>query len=152
MLAHKVIQKEFNLAGDSLDGALNLEQQTFRLLAENEASLSRLADVKADRLSQSLDEDAALAARLQALYDQDQIAKRQALESFECEICFETLPHDYIVQFERCHHSYCRDCIRSHVSSTLTERRYPILCPSCVAGKADEAAGALYVIQRPHLS
>ncbi|KAF8899629.1 hypothetical protein CPB84DRAFT_1780264 [Gymnopilus junonius] len=126
-------------------------KQVSLLLAENEMLLARLdeqsMDIEAERNApQNLDDDVALAAKLQALYDQDQTSKKPTLETFDCGICFETLANDYIVQFEQCHHSYCRNCLMVHVSSALRERRYPILCPSCAAEKAEEAAAIDYDI------
>ncbi|KAF8967727.1 hypothetical protein BDZ97DRAFT_1656009 [Flammula alnicola] len=62
--------------------------------------------------------------------------KKQA--TFQCAICLEELQIDHIAQFASCKHSFCRDCLRTHVISTLNQRRYPILCPACSAGNAHE--------------
>ncbi|KIM44614.1 hypothetical protein M413DRAFT_442575 [Hebeloma cylindrosporum] len=85
-----------------------------------------------------------LAMELQRLYDEEDRqlgAERSALKKdsqvdfFDCGICFENLHRDNVAQFASCKHRYCRSCLREHVSSTLEQRRYPIICPECKAKK-----------------
>jgi hypothetical protein len=91
-----------------------------------------------------------LARELQRFYDEEDRqlgVKRNALkkyaqvESFDCGICFENLHRENIAQFASCKHRYCRSCLREHVSSTLKQRRYPIICPECKAKKVLNPAG-----------
>ena len=91
-----------------------------------------------------------LALELQRFYDEEDRqlgAERSALrkhaqaEFFDCGICFENLHRENIAQFASCKHRYCRSCLREHVSSTLEQRRYPIICPECKAKNVPNPAG-----------
>ncbi|PPQ65760.1 hypothetical protein CVT26_000361 [Gymnopilus dilepis] len=62
--------------------------------------------------------DAIAAARMQAAEEIEQRLKRPF---FECGICIDTLPHDYIIRFDR-------------------YRQCPIPCPTCAATKASNAS------------
>jgi len=64
---------------------------------------------------------------------------------FECGICMEEMLDDSIACPEPCGHAFCRECLRGHVTTRLGERRFPILCPTCTAGKGKgkEAAGEI---------
>jgi hypothetical protein len=55
--------------------------------------------------------------------------------SFECGICMEEMPEDSIARPDPCEHAFCRECLREHVTARLDEHRFPILCPTCIAGK-----------------
>ena len=90
--------------------------------------------------------DAIAAARMQAAEEIEQRFKRP---SFECGICIDTLPHDYIIRFDRCQHPYCRDCLRNYVSCALKDRQCPIPCPTCAATKASNASSALCTVSFP---
>jgi hypothetical protein len=83
------------------------------------------------------------AMRLQNEFDQEdralsaqraQLAK-SAQRLFECGICMEEMPDDSIARPDPCKHAFCRECLRGHVAARLDEHRYPILCPTCTAGK-----------------
>jgi hypothetical protein len=54
---------------------------------------------------------------------------------FECGVCMETLPEDYVTLLDPCGHKFCRVCIRNYVCSKLTDRCFPILCPVCMTGR-----------------
>jgi hypothetical protein len=58
---------------------------------------------------------------------------------FECGVCMDEHPEDYVTLLDPCGHKFCRDCIRNHVGAKLAERHFPILCPVCMAeeGKSD---------------
>ena len=54
---------------------------------------------------------------------------------FECLICFDKYPQDSVARVGACEHRFCRDCLRGHAKAKISERRFPILCPLCVADK-----------------
>jgi hypothetical protein len=60
-----------------------------------------------------------------------------------CGICLEEMPEDSIARPDPCGHTFCRECLREHVTTRLGEHRFPILCPTCTAskGKGKGAAG-----------
>jgi Ring finger domain len=81
------------------------------------------------RLQREFDaEDRALTAQRTEL-------SKSAQRLFECGICMDEMPEDSIARPDSCGHSFCRECLRGHVSARLEERRFPILCPTCTAGK-----------------
>jgi hypothetical protein len=96
--------------------------------------------------------NASLAARQQREYEAEDAALRREREElersqqllFDCMICMEQLPEDFIARVEKCQHAICRDCVRGHIMSWIMEHRYPVFCPICMAGKVQcEPAGAL---------
>ncbi|KAA1477866.1 hypothetical protein DENSPDRAFT_787293 [Dentipellis sp. KUC8613] len=119
------------------------------------ASSSRLPDRKSPTPS-PLTEDFRLAAQLQSEWEKENDTFNQALQQqklfneenehlqaqraelaktdqrrFECGICFEEHPEDFVARPDRCSHSFCRDCIRRLVITKLNEHRFPVLCPVC---------------------
>ncbi|KAJ3555791.1 hypothetical protein NM688_g2377 [Phlebia brevispora] len=56
---------------------------------------------------------------------------RLAEKLFQCSICFEKYPEDLAVLVEPCLHSYCRECMETHINTKLQERQYPVICPVC---------------------
>ncbi|KAH9169622.1 hypothetical protein EDB89DRAFT_2098593 [Lactarius sanguifluus] len=54
---------------------------------------------------------------------------------FQCGICMDDLPEDSVARPDPCRHAFCRECMRGYVSNRLEEHRFPILCPTCTAGK-----------------
>ncbi|KAJ7625517.1 hypothetical protein FB45DRAFT_921644 [Roridomyces roridus] len=106
-----------------------------------------------------IEDDYMIAARLQMDWDRSQhentlqaqakqrefeeedarlIAERTGLQmqvqaTFECGVCFDKYPEDYIARIVGCKHDFCRDCLRTYVISKLETKRYPIHCPSCLA-------------------
>ena len=97
--------------------------------------------LEAMRLQNEFDkEDRALSAQ------RTELAK-SAQRLFECGICMEEMPDDSIARPDPCGHTFCRECLRGHVTARLNEHRFPILCPTCTAGKSKvkgkgkEAAG-----------
>jgi len=89
------------------------------------------------------DDDLSYAMRLQlefALEDSALSAQRTELvessqQLFTCDICMEEMPVDSIAHPDSCGHTFCRECLRGHVTARLDEHRFPILCPSCTADK-----------------
>jgi hypothetical protein len=65
---------------------------------------------------------------------------------FECGICLEEMPDDSIACPDPCGHTFCRECLRGHVTARLNERKFPVLCPTCTAnkGKGKGIAGGAY--------
>jgi hypothetical protein len=107
-------------------------------------------DVESSDEESSDVESSNLARELQRLYDEEDrqlgaersaLKKHAQVESFDCGICFENLHRENIAQFASCKHRYCRSCLREHVSSTLEQRQYPIICPECKAKKVLNPAG-----------
>jgi len=93
--------------------------------------------LEAMRLQNEFDkEDRALSAQRAEL-------AKSAQRLFECGICMEEMPDDSIARPDPCGHTFCRECLRGHVTARLDEHRFPILCPTCTAGKgkAKEAPG-----------
>lgn len=81
-----------------------------------------------------------IAASLQAQFDQEdrQLAnERKTLQqlnpTFECRVCFDIFQEDYITKINGCDHSFCRDCLRHYVNTSIGDHRYPLSCPACVA-------------------
>jgi hypothetical protein len=97
---------------------------------------SILSTTEARRLQNEFDTDRAISARLAELAKSPQ-------RLFECGICMDEMPDDLIVRPDPCGHTFCRECLRGHVTARLNEHRFPILCPTCTAGKGKgkEAAG-----------
>ncbi|KAJ6567087.1 hypothetical protein B0H19DRAFT_718467 [Mycena capillaripes] len=65
------------------------------------------------------------------------IAERGALQrdvelGFECGVCFDKYPEDYVSRIAECAHAFCRDCMKGYVVSKLKAKLYPIFCPVCV--------------------
>lgn len=88
-------------------------------------------------------ESAAFAAQQQQQYDEENfrlLSQKEALSQysqqlFQCGVCMEDHPTDDVASFKPCGHEFCRDCIRSYVVLKLGERQFPIMCPTCMAGK-----------------
>jgi len=80
-----------------------------------------------------------LAKYLQAQFDEEDqklATEHQKLQKqhkvFECGVCFETFLQDFVAQIRGCKHSFCRDCLRQHATTTIEDRRYPVFCPACL--------------------
>src|SRR5262245_23965982 len=79
--------------------------------------------------------------------------------TFDCAICFENQSGDNGLHMDQCGHRFCKSCIRHYLSSALSERRYPIICPLCVAeGASSEHPGGMSIsndvvhfVRRPKL-
>jgi hypothetical protein len=87
------------------------------------------ATLHATRLQDRFDsKDRALSAQRAELAKSTQ-------QLFVCGICLEQMPDDSIARPDPCGHTFCRECLREHVTVRLDERRFPILCPTCAASK-----------------
>jgi RING-type zinc-finger len=90
------------------------------------------------------DDSLLYAMRLQHEFDkEDRVlsAERAELSKFsqrlfECGVCMEEMPYDSVARPDPCGHTFCRDCLRGHVTARLDERKFPILCPTCTADKS----------------
>ncbi|KAF8076176.1 hypothetical protein FPV67DRAFT_1406946 [Lyophyllum atratum] len=93
--------------------------------------------------------DHALALQLQE--DQRLSSEREVLSvthpagaaPFKCGICLQEHSEDYVARLPRCLHSFCRYCMRGYIRSKLGERRFPILCPVCIADNLCSDPGAV---------
>lgn len=88
--------------------------------------------------------DLAFALAQQRLYDEEHRALEKEREKillpqpFTCNICLDDHSHEDVAQVDGCGHLFCRDCIRSHVSTQLAQHLYPIVCPVCSAQKIEK--------------
>ncbi|KAJ7712718.1 hypothetical protein B0H16DRAFT_1479163 [Mycena metata] len=74
-------------------------------------------------------------------------AERAALQKyvqpiFECGVCFDKYPEDYVSRVADCSHGFCRDCMKGYVISKLKDKLYPIFCPMCVTDNARAEPGS----------
>ena len=58
--------------------------------------------------------------------------------TFHCGVCLETYAVDDIARVDPCTHAFCRECIKSYVSSKLKERHFPIFCPTCMTEESPQ--------------
>ena len=97
------------------------------------------------------DESILEAMQLQNEFDKEEYAlsaqrtelSKSVQRLFKCGICMEEMPDDSVACPDPCGHTFCRKCLRGHVAACLSERIFPIPCPTCTAGKGKgkEAAG-----------
>ncbi|EMD40862.1 hypothetical protein CERSUDRAFT_71120 [Gelatoporia subvermispora B] len=95
--------------------------------------------------------DAELALMMQREYDgetarlsaQFSWLKTEVPEGFDCGICFEKYRKDAIATVPGCEHAFCRECLRQFVTTTVEQRRYPIACPICIAGREKADTGVI---------
>ncbi|KAF7356381.1 RING-type domain-containing protein [Mycena venus] len=76
------------------------------------------------------------------------IAERAALQKemqvvFECGVCFDKYPEDYVARIPDCNHGFCRDCMKGYVISKLKDKLYPIFCPLCITDNAQVEPGVI---------
>jgi len=102
--------------------------------------------------SQMLDSSEELARYLQAQFDEENkklATEHQKLQKqqkvFECGVCFETFIQDFVAQIRGCKHTFCRDCLRQHATTTIEDRRYPVVCPACLADNTRKPTSKLPV-------
>lgn len=55
-----------------------------------------------------------------------------------CGVCTETEMDGGIIQLHPCEHHFCGTCVGSYIRSKLSERRFLILCPTCMVGESTE--------------
>ncbi|KAF7370312.1 RING-type domain-containing protein [Mycena sanguinolenta] len=81
-------------------------------------------------------EDAQLVAQRAALQKQAQVL-------FDCGICFDRCPEDYVSRIPGCSHAFCRNCMQGYVVSKLRDKLYPIFCPMCATDQARVEPGMI---------
>ena len=134
-----LVQLEF----DETDALGRLSSTTFQQFHESPATSPYIED---DNLPNQLhnDFDLALAALSQLEFDEELLCEQQEPSKdirclFECGVCMDEQPEDYVTLLDLCGHKFCRDCIRNHIGTKLAEHCFPILCPVCMTegGKSD---------------
>ncbi|KAF8838971.1 hypothetical protein BDN67DRAFT_970780 [Paxillus ammoniavirescens] len=101
--------------------------------------------------SREIDPDLEFARRLQATFDAEDIERqyqtdqllRTAQRRYHCGICLDDFPEDDAVRIDSCGHDLCRDCARGHVCAKIDERRFPVLCPVCMADHTNPNPGTI---------
>ena len=58
-------------------------------------------------------------------------------EKIECGVCFENLPRILGMHLDPCQHWLCMSCITGHVCAKISERRFPVFCPLCMADRTN---------------
>ena len=61
------------------------------------------------------------------------VQKASKAKSFDCVICMDTYIMDFSAPIRSCGHVLCRDCMKEHVQSQVSQSIWPIRCPTCVA-------------------
>ncbi|KAI0089044.1 hypothetical protein BDY19DRAFT_1004995 [Irpex rosettiformis] len=134
-----------------------------RLLWHTTDELDENGEVFATRISlkqpnptqqKSDDDSIALAMQVQLHYeaeDRQLRAQMHALQTveqkvFDCRICMETSPEDFVVKIDSCGHQFCRSCMLQYIRSKLNssdQQSFPILCPACTAQQDDNELGMI---------
>jgi hypothetical protein len=106
-------------------------------------SSSRLAAMLQRRFDEEDRLLAAERAELVAVAEQD--AEQQGV--FDCGACMDRFPEESVARIEPCGHPYCRECVRGLIVSQIESRRFPVLCPTCLArpGKSRPESIGSYV-------
>ncbi|EKM59101.1 uncharacterized protein PHACADRAFT_205278 [Phanerochaete carnosa HHB-10118-sp] len=78
-------------------------------------------------------DDLVFALAQQRMYDEE----LHSVQNFTCNICLDKHSVEDVAQVDGCGHMFCRDCIRSHISSQIAQHLYPIVCPLCSATKSE---------------
>ncbi|KAF7370313.1 RING-type domain-containing protein [Mycena sanguinolenta] len=69
--------------------------------------------------------------------------QKQAQLLFDCGVCLDKWPEDYVCRIQDCTHAFCRDCMKGYVVSKLQDKLYPIFCPMCVTDQARVEPGVI---------
>lgn len=73
----------------------------------------------------------------------EQDADLVGVTEFDCGICLDTCAVDVVCVTQGCRHKICRDCMRSHIMSSLEATKYPIVCAICATDRNNrDASGA----------
>lgn len=57
-------------------------------------------------------------------------------DTFKCGICLEDVVDEDLALLEQCQHKFCRECLRNYVVSQIRDRRFPIVCPTCMKDRS----------------
>jgi hypothetical protein len=60
----------------------------------------------------------------------------------ECGVCLEVYDKSEVARMPDCAHTFCRNCLKYHVEIMIRERRFPILCPTCVLDRTRTDPGS----------
>jgi len=129
----------------SSDGGQNGEESAVGHQTQPNAMDTELDSAEAaEQMQREFDEeDRRLRAQMEELV---MATQRQ----FQCRVCLDEHPEDYIARLEPCGHSFCRNCIRDLVISKITENRYPVFCPVCMTetGEGDPGVVTTNLVQQ----
>ena len=125
-------------AGSSSSSALGRHVKPPTPLSDRDNSVLSIIEAMQVPVQNEFGEDHAISAQPAEL-----VTNKFAQRLFECGICMDEMPDDSIARPDPCGHTFCRECLRGHVTTRLNEHRFPILCPTCTVGKGKgkEAAG-----------
>ncbi|RDX55443.1 hypothetical protein OH76DRAFT_1414782 [Lentinus brumalis] len=85
-----------------------------------------------------------LAAQLQRDFDAENTElERQILHLRHTQPAFFDCGEDHVARVMPCGHLYCRPCLRDWAVSKITDHRYPILCPTCLADRSRSDPGEI---------
>lgn len=62
--------------------------------------------------------------------------------TFTCGVCMELVLDEDLAFIDKCQHQFCRECLQGYVLSKIQDRRFPIVCPTCMSDKAHPNPGS----------
>jgi hypothetical protein len=75
-----------------------------------------------------------------------EMAGRANQNIFYCGICLEDHHAEDVASIDMCGHLFCRDRMRDYIGSQLSERRFPIACPTCrVTVEGQNQSGSTWI-------
>ncbi|KAJ7708982.1 hypothetical protein B0H17DRAFT_1000084 [Mycena rosella] len=77
------------------------------------------------------------------LFAERAVLQKEVQSVFECGVCLEKYPEDYVARIADCGHAFCRSCLKQFVVSKLTDKVYPIFCPMCVTDNTRAEPGMI---------
>ena len=83
----------------------------------SDTSLTLIEDSDSDKIDEGQDGDG----------DKDEE------EEIECGVCFENVSAMLGIHLDPCQHWLCISCIAGHVCAKISEQRFPVFCPLCMA-------------------
>ncbi|KAG6874684.1 hypothetical protein C0992_006978, partial [Termitomyces sp. T32_za158] len=57
---------------------------------------------------------------------------------FGCGVCMDNYREEIVTRLSDCQHVFCEDCLKRTVQADLQSRKFPVLCPACVADRGTE--------------
>ncbi|KDQ14268.1 hypothetical protein BOTBODRAFT_55452 [Botryobasidium botryosum FD-172 SS1] len=93
--------------------------------------------------TETLEEAYELALKFAQQYDEEAAQQKKCQttavpvqKQLECTICLDAHPEDFAIALPMCDHAFGRDCLQHYIVSQLTAGHYPIICPACMAERA----------------